>query len=45
MKLTVLMTIAGIVLLGAARAAEAQALTRGQMESYAVHVNSSRCPS
>jgi len=28
------MTIAGIVLLGAARAAEAQALTRGQMESY-----------
>ena len=34
MKVTVLMMIAGIVMLGAARAAEAQALTRGQMESY-----------
>ena len=43
MKVTVLMMIAGIVMLGAARAAEAQALTPGQMESYAVHVNSSRC--
>ncbi|HTS09105.1 MAG TPA: cytochrome c-type biogenesis protein CcmH [Candidatus Eisenbacteria bacterium] len=34
MKLTVLMTIAGIVLLGAAHDAEAQALTPAQMESY-----------
>jgi cytochrome c-type biogenesis protein CcmH len=34
MKPTVLMTIASIVLLGAARATEAQTLTPAQMESY-----------
>jgi cytochrome c-type biogenesis protein CcmH len=34
MKLTVLMTIAGMVLLGAARDAEAQTLALAQMESY-----------
>jgi len=34
MKLTVLMTIAGIVLLGTSRDAEAQTLTLAQMESY-----------
>jgi cytochrome c-type biogenesis protein CcmH/NrfF len=34
MKLTVLMTIAGMVLLGATRDAEAQTLTLTQMESY-----------
>jgi len=39
------MTMVGMVLLDAARDAEAQALTRGQMESYAAHVNSSCCPS
>jgi len=34
MKLSVLMTIAGIVLLGTTRDAEAQTLTLAQMESY-----------
>jgi len=34
MKLSVLMMIAGIVMLGAARATEAQTLTPAQMESY-----------